>query len=46
MEFAITKRVAKHGRQAIIVIPKILEKQLRPSTLVELRIKVIEEVLQ
>ena len=42
-EFAITKKIAKHGSQAIIVIPKILEGQLKPGTIVELKINVIEE---
>jgi uncharacterized protein YgiM (DUF1202 family) len=42
-EFTITKRVAKHGKQAIIVIPKILESQLKPGTLTKLTIEVLEE---
>lgn len=40
--FAITKKIAKHGRQAIIVVPKVLQYVLKPDTLVELKIKVIE----
>ena len=39
----ITKKIAKHGAQAIIVIPKVLQNMLKPNTLVELRIKVLEE---
>jgi hypothetical protein len=39
--FTITKRIAKHGRQVIIVIPKILEEHLSPGTIVELNISVI-----
>lgn len=38
----ITKKIAKHGTQAIIVIPKVLQDMLKPDTLVELRIKVLE----
>lgn len=40
-QFTITKKIAKHGRQAIIVIPKILEDRLKPEAIVELRIEVI-----
>jgi len=40
--YTITKRIAKHGRQAIIVIPKVLQEKLKPSTLVEVRINVLE----
>lgn len=42
-QFTITKKIAKHGRQAIIVIPACLADQLRPGTLTELTIKIIEE---
>jgi len=42
-QFTITKRVAKHGSQAIIVVPRLLEKELSPGTIVQLRIDVIRE---
>ena len=42
-EFTITKRIAKHGSQSIIVIPRILESQLKPGTIVELNINVINQ---
>jgi len=42
-KFVITKKIAKHGSQAIIVIPRILEGQLKPGTLAEISINVIEE---
>jgi len=42
-QFIITKRIAKHGSQAIIVIPRILESELRPDTIVELKINIIRE---
>jgi len=38
--YTITKRIAKHGNQAIIVLPKILETELRPGLIVELNIVV------
>lgn len=41
-QFTITKKIAKHGRQAIIVVPTVLEKKLKPGTLVELKIDVLE----
>lgn len=41
--FVITKRIAKHGNQAVIVIPRILESQLKPGTIAKLTIDVIED---
>ena len=41
--FIITKRIAKHGRQSVIVITKILEEQLRAGTIAQLTIDVLEE---
>lgn len=42
-QYVITKRIAKHGHQAIIVIPRLLEKDLRPGTVAKLTIDVLEE---
>ncbi len=42
-EFTITKKIAKHGSQAIIVIPRVLESKLKPGTVVEIKLNVIEE---
>ncbi len=39
-QFTITKRIAKHGKQSIIVIPKILENDLKPGIIAEIRISV------
>ncbi len=39
--FTITKKIAKHGKQAIRVIPKLLEEQLAPGKIVQLTIEVI-----
>jgi len=41
--FTITKKIAKHGSQAIIVIPRILEGRLKPGTIVQLNIDILEE---
>jgi len=40
--FTITKKIAKHGKQAIIIIPKMLQQMLKPDTVVQLQIKVLE----
>ena len=41
-QFTITKKIAKHGNQAIIVIPKILKNQTKPRTLTQVTIKIIK----
>jgi hypothetical protein len=41
-QFTITKKIAKHGSQAIIVVPKILEEQLKPGTLAQVTIEIIK----
>lgn len=41
--FTITKKIAKHGNQAIIVIPKLLQEYLKPSTIVKLKIEIIKK---
>jgi hypothetical protein len=42
-KFVITKKIAKHGSQAIIVVPRMLETRLKPGTIVQLTIDVLEE---
>jgi len=41
--FVITKRIAKHGNQAIIVIPKLLEQELMPGIIAKITIDIIGE---
>lgn len=41
--FTITKRISKHGEQAVITIPKLLEQELQPGTVAEVRITVLKE---
>ncbi len=41
--FTITKRIAKHGNQAVIVIPSFLQSELKPKTIVEVKINVVKE---
>jgi len=42
-QFILTKKIAKHGKQAIIVLPKILQNELKPQTIVKVTIDVIKE---
>lgn len=41
--FVITKKIAKHGKQSIIVIPSILQDELKNGTIVKLTIYVVKE---
>ena len=41
--FTITKKIARHGTQAVIVIPKFLQDELKPKTIVEVRITTLKE---
>lgn len=41
--FTITKKIAKHGNQAIIVIPQLLKPNLKPGTVAQIRIDIIQE---
>ena len=40
-QFTITKRIAKHGNQAIICIPEVLKDRPKPGTLAEIKIEII-----
>ena len=41
MKYTITKKIAKHGRQAVIIVPTLLQNHLKPGTLVEIKIEII-----
>lgn len=41
--YTITKKIAKHGSQAVIVIPSFLKQELKPKTIVEVKINVVKE---
>lgn len=41
-KFVITKRIAKHGRQAVIIVPALLQGRLCPGTLAEITIEVLD----
>jgi hypothetical protein len=39
--YTITKKIAKHGAQSVIVIPSFLQKELKPKTIVEVNISIV-----
>jgi hypothetical protein len=41
-KYTITKKIAKHGRQAVIIVPALLQDRLCPGTLAEITIEVLE----
>lgn len=41
-QFTITKKIAKHGEQSVIIIPRILENKLKPGTIVEVTLAVVD----
>ena len=40
--YTITKKIAKHGKQAVIVIPSFLQQELKPKTIVEVKINIVK----
>jgi len=44
-QFVITKKIAKHGDQAVIIIPRLLEQQLKPGTITKITIDIIEDMV-
>ena len=42
-QFNIRKKIAKHGSNSIIVIPKLLQNELKPKMIVDIQINVVEE---
>jgi len=43
--YTITKRIAKHGKQAVIVIPTVLARHLEPQMLVSVTIEVLDDAV-
>ena len=41
-QFNIRKKIAKHGCNSIIVIPKLLQEDLPKGTVVDIQIKILE----
>jgi hypothetical protein len=42
-EYTLTKQIAKQGSQSVIILPKVLGEELKPRTLVEVKIKVLRD---
>ena len=42
--YMLTKKIARHGSQAAILIPRFLQDELKPKTIVEVKITIIKEV--
>jgi len=40
--YTITKKIAKHGNQSIIVIPSLLKAKIKPNMLVKVTIDVLD----
>ena len=40
--FTIVKKIAKHGSQSVIIIPKMLEQHLKPGMITQLTIDILE----
>ena len=40
-QYTLTKRIAKQGKQAILVIPKLLQEALKPGTIVKVTLDII-----
>ena len=41
-EFTLTKQISKQGSQHIIIIPSFLKSRLKPKTVVEIKIKILD----
>ena len=44
-QFVLTKKIAKQGKQAVIVVPKLLQDELKPNTMVKLTIDILKEAV-
>ena len=42
-EIIITKQISKQGVQSVLIIPSFLRDKLRPKTLVEVKIRILDE---
>jgi len=42
-KFVIMKKIAKHGNQAIIVVPRMLESELKPGTITQITIEILQK---
>ena len=40
-KFIITKKIAKHGKQAVIIVPTLLQDRLKAGNIVKVEIEII-----
>lgn len=40
-QYILTKKIAKQGKQAVIVIPKLLQDALKPGTIVKITLDIL-----
>jgi hypothetical protein len=40
-QFTITKKIAKHGKQVVIIVPTLLQEHLKPGVIVQVTIEII-----
>jgi predicted RNA binding protein YcfA (HicA-like mRNA interferase family) len=40
-KFTITKRISKHGKQAVIIVPSLLQDKLKPGTIAKIEIEIL-----
>lgn len=43
-KFTITKKIAKHGKQAIIIVPSALKDRIKPKMLAKITIDVLDSI--
>jgi len=43
-EITITKQIAKHGKQSVIIIPSFLRETLKPKTIVRAVISILDNL--
>ena len=41
-EYTLTKKISKQGIQSVIIIPSFLKEKLKPKTLVEIKIRILD----
>lgn len=43
-QVVLTKKIAKHGNQSVIILPSFLRDKLKPQTIVQVTIDILQEV--
>jgi len=40
-QYTITKKIAKHGNQAVIIVPTLLQDKIKPGTIAKITIEIL-----